>query len=224
MHLLVIALAIFNPTGFDDGTQAPPEPLPATEPAIEVRPQPSQRATVTVESVQPAPAAPVEERRPAPRPRLEVGWAENASFFVGARAAVAFPPGGDGPAPMAGAELGVAAEKGFGFGLHVFGAMNTPGAPIFDMPKTPYGFGAEVDLRYYLQTIEPLYLYPTLSIGFMAGPGEKDGRNVVLPLVTPGFGARLNFGSIYTAFELGAADFYIPFMAVAIGWTPGSES
>jgi hypothetical protein len=230
MHRLTLAITatlmtLAIPAVAEDGQTAPPaplEPAPAPQPAaaIEVRPQPAQRTVVTFEaSDEDADAEPVTR---APRRRQKRGdtWADNATFFIGGRTAVAFPPGGEGPAPMAGAELGVAADKGFGFGLHMFGAMNTPGAPMFNLPKTPYGFGAEVDLRYYLQTIEPLTLYPTLSVGFMAGPGEIDGKNVVLPLVTPGFGARMKFGSLYTAFELGAASFYIPFMAVAVGWTP----
>ena len=154
-------------------------------------------------------------------PAKKDSWSENPTFFVGGRTALAFPPGGNGPAPMAGVELGVAADKGVGYGLHLFGASNTPGAPTFNLPPSPYAFGALVDVRYYLQTVEPLRLYPTMSLGFMAGPGQDTGKNAVLPLVTPGFGARVNFGPIYTSVEIGAASFYIPFMAVSLGWEPG---
>jgi hypothetical protein len=38
--------------------------------------------------------------------------------------------------------------------------------------------------------------------------------------VTPGFGARVNMGPVYVSVEIGAASFYIPFMALAIGWEP----
>lgn len=167
--------------------------------------------TTTMEVSEPAP----------PRKGVDNEFAQGATFFGGARAAVAFPPGGEGPAPMMGLELGVAAEKGLGYGLHLFGAGNTPAAPTFDLPAAPYAFGALVDMRYYLQTVEPLRLYPTLSVGFMAGPAVDTGKNAVLPLVTPGFGARVNMGPVYVSIEIGAASFYIPFMAVSAGWEPG---
>jgi hypothetical protein len=225
MQTLALALVLLAPAALDDPPDDPagasPEPMVApsevpTELTTEIK------ATATTR----ARASAVSFEREEPRPVVKKAardsnpWSEGGTFFGGGRAAVAFPPAADGPAPMAGIELGVAAQKGFGFGLHLFGAMNTPGAPEFGLPKTPYGFGAEVDLRYYLQTIEPLRLYPTLSVGFMAGPAADTGKNAVLPLVTPGFGARVNLGPVYTALEIGAADFYIPFMAVAVGWEP----
>lgn len=223
MQTLALALVLIAPAALDDPPAGdPPAPL---EPPAAAPTELTTELTATATTRTRALAAPADKEDPptsvvkksSREPSL---WSEGGTFFGGGRTAVAFPPGGDGPAPMAGIELGVAAEKGFGFGLHVFGAMNTPGAPEFGLPKTPYGFGAEVDLRYYLQTIDPLRLYPTLSVGFMAGPGEDTGRNAVLPLVTPGFGARVNLGPVYTAIEIGAADFYIPFIALAVGWEP----
>lgn len=227
MQILTLTLTLLAPIAFDDTPPDPSESAPA--PVEAAKEEPTELTTeITAKATTRARAPTVSwDRDGAPPPAAVKSkvkdssvWSEGGTFFGGARTAVAFPPGADGPAPMAGIELGVAAERGFGFGLHLFGAMNTPGAPQFGLPKTPYGFGAEVDLRYYLQTIEPLRLYPTLSVGFMAGPAEDTGRNAVLPLITPGFGARVNLGPVYTAVEIGAADFYIPFMALAVGWEP----
>lgn len=228
MQTIALALALIAPTGFND---TPPEPgesspqlvEPFNEPPTELTTELTATATTRARSPAPSWEREASLARPVVKEKAKEAsiWSEGGTFFAGGRTAIAFPPSGDGPAPMAGIELGVAAEKGFGFGLHVFGAMNTPGAPEFGLPRTPYGFGSEVDLRYYLQTIEPLRLYPTLSVGFMAGPAVDTGKNAVLPLVTPGFGARVNLGPIYTAIEIGAADFYIPFMALAVGWEPG---
>jgi hypothetical protein len=210
---MLVVLAALTPDPAGDSQEAPP-PLEET-PVVVEQPKHEPARTVMEEVDR------ISERREKPKRRDE--WGEGATFFGGVRTALAFPPGGDGPAPMGGIELGVAAEKGVGFGLHMFGAMNTPGAPTFDIPKTPYGFGAEADLRYYLQSIEPLRLYPTLSLGFMAGPAADTGKNVILPLINPGFGARVNFGSVYVALELGAASFYIPFMSFSVGWEPDRE-
>jgi hypothetical protein len=203
--------------------QEPPPPIDAdTADAVEEAPPPAplprpRAARVTTTTTTTTEAATQAVRRPPQKG----DWTEGATFFAGARTAMAFPPEGNGPAPMAGIELGVAADRGVGYGIHVFGATNTPGAPTFHLPPSDYAFGALADLRYYLQTVEPLRLYPTLSIGFMAGPARDTGKNAVLPLVTPGFGARVNLGPVYAALEIGAASFYIPFMAVAIGWEPG---
>jgi hypothetical protein len=217
--LSLIALALIAQS---DAIPPPPEEEPAAPFTAPITETTTTTTTTRVLPVAPPaepaePAAPVEAKV---KKKRSDDWAEHATFFGGGRTAVAFPPGGKGPAPMAGLELGVAADKGFGYGLHVFGAANTPDAPAFGLPAAPYAFGALVDLRYYLQTVEPLRLYPTLSVGFLAGPAEQTGRNAVLPLINPGFGARVNMGPIYAAIEIGAASFYIPFMAFSVGWEP----
>jgi hypothetical protein len=147
-------------------------------------------------------------------------WSSRARFFVGARGGVAVPPGGDGMAQTVGMELGVAAEQGVGFGLHLIGMRNPPAVEALNIPKTSYALGAAADIRFYFQTVEPLTLYPTLSFGFVGGAGQRDGKNVVLPLINPGFGARMKFDKVYIAFEFGAASFYIPFVNFCIGWEP----
>jgi hypothetical protein len=171
---------------------------------------------------EPAPAA----QRPASRPQSsDEDWDQGARFFAGVRSGVAIPPGSRGVAPTLGFELGVSAPKGLGFGLHFIGMGNPPGVPALRIPKAEWGLGALADLRMYFQSIEPLTLYATLSAGFLAGPGVMDsdvaGQNVVLPLVNPGFGARVKLtDSVYTAFEFGLAGFHIPFVAVSFGWEP----
>lgn len=208
LAVLTFALmATLDGLPLDPAADAPPA---EAAPAVAAAAPPTVTTTTTTT---------VNAEVPKPKPK-SIDGAEGATFFGGGRGAIAFPPGGDGPAPMVGLELGVAAEKGVGYGLHLFGASNTPGAPAFQLPSTPYAFGALVDVRYYMQTVPPLRLYPTLSVGFMAGPADGTGKNAVLPLVTPGFGARVNLGPIYTAIEIGAASFYIPFMAFSVGWEP----
>lgn len=147
-------------------------------------------------------------------------WAGSARFFSGVRGGVAIPPGGDGLASTLGLELGVSAKQGVGFGLHLIGMQNPPAVVPLGIPKTNYAFGAAADLRFYIQTVEPLTLYPTLSLGFVGGTANTTGRNVVLPLINPGFGARVKFDKVYVAFEFGAASFHIPFVNVCIGWEP----
>jgi hypothetical protein len=147
-------------------------------------------------------------------------WAETARFFADARTGVGIPPGGNGVAPTLGFEIGVSAPSGFGFGLHLLGMNNPPAITALGIPKANWGVGALADLRMYFQTVEPLTLYATLAGGFLAGPGQ-DGSNVVLPLVNPGFGARVKFtDQMYVAFEFGAAGFFIPFVNLSVGWEP----
>lgn len=144
-------------------------------------------------------------------------WTNHSNFFVGVRGGVAIPAGADSLAPSSGLELGVAPDFGLGFGLHVIWMNNPPGAPVFNIPRANYGFGAMADLRFYFPTIEPLTLYPTLSVGFLAGPA-LDGKNMVLPLFNPGFGAKVKFGNFYGAFEFGFAGFTVPFVNLAFGY------
>jgi hypothetical protein len=145
-------------------------------------------------------------------------WADNARFFVGTRASVAVPPGGDGLARIGGLELGVSAKNGVGFGLHLVGMQNPP--TPFGPSNIGWGFGAAADIRGYFQTVDPLTLYPTFSLGFLAGYDDANHRNVVMPMVNPGFGARLKFDSVYVALEIGAASFFIPFVALSFGFEP----
>jgi hypothetical protein len=182
------------------------------------------------ETKEPAPTAkPPPATNPAPPPSWtrpqEDEWAHGARFFVGARTGVAIPPNSTGVAPMLGLELGVSAQKGLGFGLHLLGMGNPPEVPAFGIPKAKWGLGALADVRMYFQSIEPLKLYATLSAGFLAGPGAEGtpqaGRNVVLPLLNPGFGARVRLtDTVYTAFEFGLAGFQIPFIALSFGMEP----
>lgn len=156
------------------------------------------------------------------RTRAEVDdeWSRRARFFGGLRSSLAFPPGGMGPATTVGMELGVAAYRGLGFGLHIYGVGNPSGVPMLELPAAAWGVGASADARWYLQTIEPLKLYPTLSVGFIAGPDKVTGENVVLPMINPGFGARVNLADMYVAFEIGLASLYMPFVGFSIGWEP----
>lgn len=173
----------------------------------------------------PAPAPP----KPAPAPARPISlssrkandavWADSARFFVGARGGLGVPPSGDGLAPTTGVEVGVAADSGLGLGLHFVTTFNPPDAPTLGIRKAAWAMGAAADLRWYFQTVKPLTLYPTVSVGFLAGPGA-DGRNVVLPMLNPGFGARVRLGNVYTAFEFGLMSFQVPFVALAIGFEP----
>ena len=146
-------------------------------------------------------------------------FAYDPRFFFGMRLGVGIPAGGLGAAPTYGIELGIAQDHGLGLGIHLIGMQNPPavGAPI-NVPKADYALGAVMDMRFYIQTVKPLTLYPTLSTGFLAGPSHDTGRNVVLPMLTPGFGARVGLGEGYIAFEFGLAGFFIPFINISGGW------
>ncbi len=145
-------------------------------------------------------------------------WERDARFFVGLRSGVGIPPGGIGISPTMGVELGVAAPKGVGFGLHFFGAGNPPAVRALNTPPADWAVGAELDMRFYFQTVEPLTLYPTFSVGFMAGPAKETRENVVLPMLNPGFGARVKLGNLYASFEFGLASFTVPFLNCGLGW------
>src|SRR3954463_14502983 len=162
-----------------------------------------------------------QERRDVPTiVNDDPSWSDTARFFAGVRTGVGIPPGGTGVAPTLGFEIGVSAPKGFGFGLHLLGMSNPPAISALGIEKANWGLGAMADLRMYFQTVEPLTLYATLAGGFLAGPGQS-GANVVLPLINPGFGARVKFSdTMYVAFEFGAAGFYIPFVNFSVGWEP----
>lgn len=145
-------------------------------------------------------------------------WSNRANFYVGAHGGVAIPAGAPGIAPTAGFELGVANSFGFGFGLQAMWMQSTPGAPFLNIPPTKWGLGAMIDIRFYFQTLEPLTLYPNLALGFVAGPAVADDRNAVLPLINPGFGARVKFAKFYVNFEFGLAGFTIPYVSLALGF------
>lgn len=144
-------------------------------------------------------------------------WADRARFFAGARGGVGFVAGGKGPSPTFGVELGVASTHGFGFGIHLLGSTNNAAVDLLGIPETSMAFGGEADLRIYIQTVEPLTLYPTMSVGFLSGPSVKDGTNAVLPLVNLGFGGRVRFGSVYGSLEIGLASFHIPYLSISLG-------
>jgi hypothetical protein len=145
-------------------------------------------------------------------------WRNNARFFMGARTGVGFSPGGQGPSPTFGLELGVSNRSGVGFGLHLLGSTNPQAVPALNIPRAGYGFGGAADLRIYIQTVNPLTLYPSISLGFLTGPDAMTGANVVLPLFILGFGARVRFGPVYAAVEIGLASFHIPFVSLCLGY------
>jgi hypothetical protein len=151
----------------------------------------------------------------------EESWADGARFFGGVRIGVGIPPGSNGVAPLQGVEIGVSARRGIGFGLHVVTMQNPPAVTSLNIPKASWGIGALADVRMYFQTVDPLTLYATLSGGFLAGPGTDGNGNAVLPMLNPGFGARVKLNdTLYVAFEFGAASFFIPFVALSFGWEP----
>jgi hypothetical protein len=145
-------------------------------------------------------------------------WSNRANFFFGAGAGVAIPQGADGLATSAGVEMGIAPESGLGFGLHAVWMDKPPGAPAIGIQPARWGFGATANLRYYFQTIGPLSLFPSFSLGFLAGPDRVSGLNQVMPLVDPGIGAKVRLGPMYVTFEFGLSGFTIPFVGVALGY------
>jgi len=144
-------------------------------------------------------------------------WANRSNFYFGARGGIAIPAGAVGLAPSAGIEMGIAPDTGFGMGLNVIWMNQPPGAPVFGIQPALWGLGATANFRYYFQTIGPLTLYPLMSVGFLAGP-DLAGRNQVLPLFNPGFGAKVRAGSFYGAFEFGLSGFTIPFIGISVGY------
>lgn len=145
-------------------------------------------------------------------------WKNRATFFMGARSGVGFSPGGQGPSPTFGLEVGISNSSGVGFGLHLLGSTNPQGLPALNIPKPAYVFGGAADLRVYIQTVRPLTLYPSISLGFLTGPAQEGGANAVMPLFNLGFGARIRFGPVYAALEIGLASFHIPFFSVCLGY------
>jgi hypothetical protein len=145
-------------------------------------------------------------------------FSERASFFIGARGGIAAPPGALGLAPNAGLEFGLAVPQGFGFSMRTLWMDNPPGVPVLGLRPASYGFGALADFRYYFRTVEPLTVYPTLAIGFLAGPERGTQTNAVLPLFNPGVGMKVRVGNFYGTFEFGLSGFTIPFVALSMGF------
>ena len=164
-----------------------------------------------------APRATTEVRAPVKFTEADT-WTNRSNFYAGVRGGVGIPPGAVGVAGSAALEVGIATSRGMGVGLSVSWMQTTPGAPALGIPPTSYGLGASLDLRYYFETIEPLTLYPALSLGFLAGPAIEGQRNVVLPIAKPGFGARVLLGSLYLNLEFGLANFTIPYLGLGIGF------
>lgn len=162
--------------------------------------------------------APVAVQKP-----LANTWSNRASFFVGARGGIAFPPGAVGLAPNAAIELGVAPPTGFGFGVRAMWMNNPPGVPFLGLKPAEYGFGALADFRYYIETIDPLIIYPTIALGFLAGPERGTMQNAVLPLLNIGVGAKMKFGNLYATFEFGVSGFTIPYVGIAVGYEGDSK-
>jgi len=140
--------------------------------------------------------------------------ADGRSYF-GARAGVAIPPDTVGVAPTFGAEIGLAPESGLGLGLHFIYSPNPP--DVSWVGDASYGFGVEADVRWYLPRAGALQFYPFFSAGFMVGPDELTKENVLLPLVSPGLGTRLDLGPLYASFDFGLAAFVIPFVNFSVG-------
>lgn len=154
---------------------------------------------------------------------LKDTWANRAGFFVGTRAGLAIPPGANSLAPNLSIEMGVAPSRGFGVGLRAMWMNAPPGVPFLGLNPGVYGFGAMADFRFYIETIDPLIIYPTIALGFLAGPDALTGKNLVLPLFNPGLGAKLRFGNFYVGFEFGVSGFTIPFMAMTAGYQADSK-
>lgn len=144
-------------------------------------------------------------------------WANRSNFFVGARGSIAIPQGAEGLAPLVGIELGIAPDSGFGLSLNMIWMDRSPGAPMFGIQPGNFGFGASANFRYYFQTVGPLTLYPAFSIGFLAGP-DPAGKNQVLPMINPGFGAKVKAGPFYVSFDFGLSAFTIPFVGASVGY------
>lgn len=160
---------------------------------------------------------------PVVQKRLANVWSNHASMFVGVRGGIAVPPGAIGLAPNIAIELGVAVPNGFGFGIRAMWMNNPPGVPFLGLSPAAYGFGALADFRYYIETIEPLTIYPTISVGFLAGPERITQMNAVMPLFNPGLGVKMKFGNVYGAFEFGLSGFTIPFVVFIVGFDGDSK-
>ncbi len=156
--------------------------------------------------------------------RMQNTWSNKASFFFGVRGGVAVPPGAMDLAPNVSLEMGVAVPTGFGIGIRGMWMNAPPGAPALGLNAATFGFGALADFRYYFETIDPLIIYPTISVGFLAGPDAVTHRNAVLPLFNPGVGAKVRFGNVYMGFEFGVSGFTIPFVALTLGFEGDSRA
>jgi hypothetical protein len=151
----------------------------------------------------------------------ETEWQKNARFYAGVRTGLGIPPGAQGLVPSVGIELGVSQPTGLGFGIQVM-ALNTPPAvAMFNVSKAAWGIGALADARFYFEAVDPLTLYLSLTGGFLAGPEQTTRVNVVLPVVSPGLGARVKLtDTLVTSFEFGFGAFIAPFVTMAFTWEP----
>jgi hypothetical protein len=160
---------------------------------------------------------------PVVRKPLADIWSNQASIFLGVRGGIAVPPGAVGLAPNIALELGVAVPHGFGFGIRAMWMNNPPGVPFLGLGPSAFGFGALADFRYYIETVDPLIIYPTISVGFLAGPEKISQMNAVMPLFNPGLGVKMKFGNVYGAFEFGLSGFTIPFVVFILGFDGDSK-
>ncbi len=69
--------------------------------------------------------------------------------------------------------------------------------PFLDLKPAAFGFGALADFRDYFDPIEPMVIYPTIAVGFLAGPERVSLKNSAMPLFNPGVGVKVKFGNVY---------------------------
>ncbi len=158
-----------------------------------------------------------------PETGLPNTWSNRSGIYVGVHGGLAFPPAAVGLAPSVSLELGVAPSHGFGFGVRALWMSGPPGVPFLGLKPASYGLGALADFRYYIETIDPLIIYPTVALGFLAGPERLTQQNAAMPLLNLGVGAKVKFGNVYASFEFGVSGFTIPYVALSLGYESDSK-
>jgi len=148
-----------------------------------------------------------------------------APMYISGRSAVAVPANANKDVVSHGGGVGVFLNDKNSMGLRVIYMADPPDNPLAtSTPEIPNAWGPVVDWQYYFQPDRNFSFFTQSSIGYVYGvPSNENEKNVILPILEFGFGARLsrktsNGGRIYLSPELGfVPGAMAPYSAVSLG-------
>lgn len=138
-------------------------------------------------------------------------------YYVGARGGVSVPINAEGLAFPLSAEAGIHFPSDLSLGLRFTYQQDPP--QVFDYGYAPWAVGPLVEGRYMYPVNPKIELYGSVAGGFIFGIEEDTDKNIVMPILSGGAGARITPGGsrLYIATELGLTNFVVPYMGMALG-------
>jgi hypothetical protein len=154
-----------------------------------------------------------------------VSNSSEAPMYITSRSAVAVPANASDDVVSHGGGVGVYLDEKNSMGLRVIYMADPPSNPLAThTPDVPSAWGPVIDWQYYFQPQRNFSFFTQSSLGYVYGvPTSENEKNVILPILEFGFGARLsrttsNGSRIYLSPELGFVPGAVaPYSAVSLG-------